>query len=57
MVKIVLPDLSDLETQDLRIWEAPTKGPSLRPIKPDVNLPEAVGQWQVEGGEIVLFQR
>lgn len=49
----IVPDLSELEEQDLRIWETQAKGPLLRPHKDSRNLDE----WTVDGGEQVLFQR
>ena len=49
----IVPDPSELEGQDLRIWETQTKGPLLRPHKDSRKLDE----WTVDGGEQVLFQR
>ena len=58
-LEAVIPDLRDLETQDLRIWEAQSKGPLLRPQKGGrgSKTSAAEDQWRVEGGEEVLFQR
>lgn len=47
------PDLSELEGQDLQIWESQARGPLLRPHK-DSRRPD---EWTVDGGEQVLFQR
>ena len=49
----IIPDLSELEGQDLRIWETQARGPLLRPHKDSRRLDE----WTVDGGEQVLFQR
>ena len=49
----IVPDLSELEGQDLRIWETQERGPLLRPHKDSRRLDE----WTVGGGEQVLFQR
>ena len=49
----IVPDLSELEGQDLRIWETQARGPLLRPQKDSQRLDE----WIVDGGEQVLFQR
>ena len=49
----IIPDLSELEGQDLRIWETQARGPLLRPRKDSRRLDE----WTVDGGEQVLFQR
>lgn len=49
----IVPDLSELEDQDLRIWEIQTRGPLLRPQKDSRKLDE----WTVDGGEQVLFQK
>lgn len=49
----IVPDLSELEGQDLRIWETQARGPLLRPHKDSRTLDE----WTVDGGEQVLFQR
>ena len=49
----IVPDLSELEEQDLRIWETQARGPLLRPQKDSQRLDE----WIVDGGEQVLFQR
>ena len=49
----IVPDPSELEGQDLRIWETQTKGPLLRPHKD----PRKLDEWTVDGGEQVLFQR
>ena len=49
----IVPDLSELEGQDLRIWETQARGPLLRPHKDSRRLDE----WTVDGGEQVLFQR
>lgn len=49
----VVPDLSELDGQDLRIWEIQAKGPLSRPHKDSRKFDE----WTVEGGERVLFQR
>ncbi len=49
----IVPDLSELEGQDLRIWETQVRGPLLRPYKDS----GGVNQWSVKGGEQVLFQR
>ena len=48
----ILPDLSELEEQDLQIWETQTRGPLLRPHK-NSRRPD---EWTVDGGEQVLFQ-
>ena len=47
----IVPDLSELEGQDLRIWETQARGPLLRPHKNSLN------EWAVDGDEQVLFQR
>lgn len=50
---LVIPNLDEIETQDLSIWEVSTKAPDLRPRK-------SVGssrEWTVASGEHVLFQR
>ena len=52
-LKSTVPDLSELEGQDLRIWGIQTRGPLLRPDKDSGNLDE----WTVDGGEQVLFQK
>lgn len=52
-LNLIIPDLSELEGQDLRIWETSTRGPLLRPHKDARSLDE----WTVEGGEQVLFQK
>ena len=49
----IVPDLSELEGQDLRIWETQARGPLLRPHKDSRRLDE----WTVDGSEQVLFQR
>ena len=49
----IVPDLNELEGQDLRIWETQERGPLLRPQKDSRRLDE----WTVDGGEQVLFQR
>ena len=49
----IVPDLTDLEVQDLRIWEMQAREPSLRPHKHSRQHDE----WTVDGGEQVLFQR
>ena len=49
----IVPDLSELEGQDLCIWETQARGPLLRPHKDSQKLDE----WTVDGGEQVLFQR
>ena len=49
----MIPDLSELEGQDLQIWETQARGPLLRPRKD----PRRLDEWTVEGGEQVLFQR
>lgn len=48
----IVPDLSELEGQDLRIWETQARGPLLRPHKDSQKFDE----WTVDGGEQVLFQ-
>ena len=48
-----IPDLSELEGQDLRIWETQAREPSLRLHKDS----RKVHKWTVDGGEQVLFQR
>ena len=53
MLDSIVPDLSELEGQDLRIWETQARGPLLRPHKDSQKLDE----WTVDGGEQVLFQR
>ncbi len=53
MLDSIVPDLSELEEQDLRIWETQARGPLLRPQKDSRKLDE----WTVDGGEQVLFQR
>ena len=52
-LQLIVPDLSELEGQDLRIWETQERGPLLRPQKDSRRLDE----WTVDGGEQVLFQR
>jgi len=54
----VIPDLRDLESQDLRIWESQTRGPLLRPHRGPMGSDNSRSQdkWRVEGGEEVLFQ-
>ena len=49
----MVPNLSELEGQDLKIWETQARGPLLRPQKDSLKVDE----WTVEGGEQVLFQR
>ena len=49
----IVPDLSELEGQDLRIWETQARGPLLRPHKDSRRLDERT----IDGGEQVLFQR
>ena len=49
----IVPDLSELEGQDLRIWEIQARAPLLRPHKDSRKFDE----WTVDGGEQVLFQR
>ena len=49
----LFPDLSELEGQDLQIWETQARGPLLQPHK-DSRRPD---EWTVDGGEQVLFQR
>ena len=53
MLDSIIPDLSELEGQDLCIWEIQARGPLLRPHKDSRKLDE----WTVDGGEQVLFQR
>ena len=53
VLQSIFPDLSDLEEQDLQIWETQARGPLLRPHK-DSRRPD---EWTVDGGEQVLFQR
>lgn len=53
MLDSIVPDLSELEGQDLCIWEAQARGPLLRPHKD----PQKLDEWTVDGGEQVLFQR
>lgn len=50
---LIVPDLGELEGQDLRIWETQARGPLLRPQKDSRKIEE----WTVDGGEQVLFQR
>ena len=52
-LRSIVPDLSELEGQDLRIWETQARGPLLRPHKD----PRRLDEWTVDGGEQVLFQR
>ena len=49
----VFPDLGDLESQDLRIWETPNKGLIIRPR----NSLRSRDGGAVGGGEQILFQR
>ena len=53
ILESIVPDLSELEGQDLCIWETQARGPLLRPHKDSQKLDE----WTVDGGEQVLFQR
>lgn len=53
MLDSIAPDLSELEGQDLRIWETQAQGPLLRSHKD----PQKLDEWTVEGGGQVLFQR
>ena len=53
VLQSIVPDLSELEGQDLRIWETQARGPLLRPHKD----PRRLDEWTVDGGEQVLFQR
>ena len=52
----MIPQLKDLESQDLQIWESQTRGPLLRPRPFSSNRTSIKDQWRVEGGEEVLFQ-
>ena len=58
-LEALIPDLRDLESQDLRIWETQSKGPLLRPHKESGDSKTSISQnqWRVEGGEEVLFQK
>ena len=49
----IFPDLSDLEGQDLRIWERGKKGLIVRAHKG----PRSRHAWTVDGEEQILFQR
>ena len=49
----VFPDLGDLESQDLRIWETPNKGLIIRPR----NSLRSRDGGAAGGGEQILFQR
>lgn len=49
----IVPDLTELEGQDLRMWEIQARGLLLRPHKDSQKLDE----WTVDGGEQVLFHK
>ena len=50
--RISFPDLSELRDQNLQIWEATNKGPTLRPHR-NARSP---GDWLIQGDERVVFQ-
>lgn len=58
-MKLAVPDLSDLEDQNLEIWESQARGPLLQPRNSLGKLDPAQissGLWTVEG-EQAYFQR
>jgi len=58
-LNLAVPELRDLEDQDLRIWETQAKGPLLQPGKKfsRVDLDQRFGEFWVARGERTYFQR